>query len=451
VIARADLARDRAQVAAVGAIALALGWLAGVNPLLAVAAAIGAVYVVAVLNHFLWGVVTLAALAYVEVLPASPAISPAKVAGFLLAASWLAALLTREGDQLYRAHRGLAVTIVAFFAWLCLSALWAADTSTAAFALFRYLPNLMLLPIVYAAIKTPRDLRFVALGILAGAGVAAVGGIVSPPATADPGVVAAGRAASTVGDANSLAALLLVGVAVGFGFAAGATRQLPLRVAGGSVAALSLLGIFLSLSRGGLVALVVAGIAAVAVAGRWRLRAAVSAGGVLLVALGYFALFASLPARERVTEIGGGTGRTDLWTIAGRMVKDHPLEGVGIGNFPVTSIDYLLRPGVIKQDEFVITHPKVAHNLYLQFAAEAGLVGAALFLIIVVLSLRSGLLAARRLAVDGDVEDEILLRAFIVALAGFLAASFFISPNFNNMLWLLLAIGPAATRLMGRR
>jgi O-antigen ligase len=106
---------------------------------------------------------------------------------------------------------------------------------------------------------------------------------------------------------------------------------------------------------------------------------------------------------------------------------------------------------VIKQDEFVITHPKVAHNLYLQFAAEAGLVGAALFLIIVVLSLRSGLLAARRLAVDGDVEDEILLRAFIVALAGFLAASFFISPNFNNMLWLLLAIGPAATRLMGRR
>ena len=74
---------------------------------------------------------------------------------------------------------------------------------------------------------------------------------------------------------------------------------------------------------------------------------------VASVCLIYFSLFAALPARERVTDLSGGTGRTDLWTVGWRMVQDRPLLGVGVGNFQNASIHYLLRPGAIQRDDLI--------------------------------------------------------------------------------------------------
>ena len=63
---------------------------------------------------------------------------------------------------------------------------------------------------------------------------------------------------------------------------------------------------------------------------------------------------ASPAERARVTEVQGGSGRTDIWTVGTRMVRAHPLTGIGLGNFQNTSIHYLLRPGEITRSELTV-------------------------------------------------------------------------------------------------
>ena len=52
------------------------------------------------------------------------------------------------------------------------------------------------------------------------------------------------------------------------------------------------------------------------------------------------------------------------------------------------------------------------------------------------------LLAARNFARVDDLQLEVLSRALVVALAGILAADFFVSAQLSKLLWLLLAMGP---------
>ncbi len=152
-------------------------------------------------------------------------------------------------------------------------------------------------------------------------------------------------------------------------------------------ATVCMLTLFLTSSRGGLVALGVALIAAVVLGGRRRGTMLVAAFGAVLVTVFYFATIAPTDVRERVTHPEGGTGRVDIWTVGWRMVEHNTIHGVGSGNFSTSSIHYLLEPGVIMRDDFIVSTPKVAHNTYLQILAELGVVGFALFLTILGFSL----------------------------------------------------------------
>ncbi|MEA2375012.1 MAG: hypothetical protein QOD53_1475, partial [Thermoleophilaceae bacterium] len=75
--------------------------------------------------------------------------------------------------------------------------------------------------------------------------------------------------------------------------------------------------------------------------------------------------------------------------------------------------------------------------------AELGVVGAVLFISIILFSLRCILRAARLFSRAGEVSMELMSRALLVALSGVLAADFFISEEFSKQLWLLLGLGPA--------
>ena len=86
-------------------------------------------------------------------------------------------------------------------------------------------------------------------------------------------------------------------------------------------AAICLAAVVLSLSRGGLVALGAALMTSVVVGGRRRIGSAVLVSMIGLAVIGYFAFGASDEARERVTTLGSGTGRTDIWTVGWRMVE----------------------------------------------------------------------------------------------------------------------------------
>jgi O-antigen ligase len=435
--------RETAVVGALLAAAAALGLLAGMNQKLAIAAAIGIVFVVRVLDDLMLGVLLMTLLTFVDTLP-SGAISPAKLVGALLVVSWLAHVFSHRHEKTLIEERPLfAYLLLLFLGWIALSLLWAESAGDGLTAFTRYAPNVMLIPIVYTAVRSRDSVVRVLAVIAIGAALSAALGIVQPPA--DPGALGdPTRASGAAGDANELAAALVVGIAMASAFAINRGFSSAVRLVAAAAIPLCLVGLLLTLSRGGLLALGAALIAAVVFSGaRFRGRAVAMAIVVCSGALFYFSAVAPPEARDRVVEVGGGTGRIDLWTVGWRMVEAHPLNGVGAGNFPTSSVHYLLRPGVIQRDDFIITKPFVTHNTYLQVLSEMGVVGAAMFLAIIGFSLGAIMLAIREFRRQDDERLELLARGLLIGFIGWLTASFFISQMYSKLFWMLLALGPA--------
>jgi O-antigen ligase len=427
--------------AAILVTAAMLGVLAAIQPLIAIAAVGAIVLASVVFTDLAMGFATLAFLSFLDILPKSGSLSLAKGAGLLLAVAWLARFgLSQRGERDFFAdHSHLAWVMIAFIGWAAVTLVWALQSGPGISALSRYIPNMLLLPIAYTAVRSRRDLTLVLGAILFGAVIAAGFGIVQP-ADASENI----RATGTIGDPNELAAALLVGLALGAGFALARGRSPMLRLAGLFAVPLCAAGIFLSLSRGGLLALGGLLVAGTVFAGRWRLAMtaillAVVAGGVL-----YFTQLAPLPARERITTVNGGSGRSDLWTVGLRIVRAHPVGGIGVGNFQNASPNFVLQPGLIKRSDLIFSAaPKVAHNTYLQVLAEMGVPGLLLFLALIGACAHCALRAARTWARRGEVTMEALARAVFLALVGMLVAYFFISQMYGKLLWVLLALGPA--------
>jgi O-antigen ligase len=424
------------------AAAAIFGVLAAAVPTISVAVAAAIVFAYVVFADLAVGFAILAFLAFVEVLPTSGSLSPAKAAGLLLAVAWLARLSLGERDQrdFFAEHPHLGWAMIAFIGWSTFTLVWSARTGAGITALSRYLPNMLLLPIAYTAVRSRRDLTLVLAAIVGGAVLAAGFGILKPP---NPSVASEGRATGTIGDPNELAAALLVGLALATGFLLAMVRAPLARLGAGLAIVLCAGGIFLSLSRGGLVALAAVLVAGTVLAGRWRLAVTAMLVAVVAGGLVYFTQFASLPARERVTTVHGGTGRSDLWTVGLRMVRANPVGGVGVGNFEAVSRDYVLQPGPLQRTDLIFAaNPKVAHNTYLQIMAETGIAGLLLFLAIVIGCLALALRAARVSARNDDRRMEALARSLMLGLTGMLVADFFISQTYSKLLWALLALCP---------
>lgn len=417
------------------------GALAVVDPLYGIAFALGIGFSVLVFVDLSVGLAAMVVLAFLETLTESSGLGLAKGAGVVLAAAWVTLMATsRVSPRSFFSDRpGLSYILLLFLAWAAISLAWSDVQADARTSVMRYALNAILIPIAYTAIRTPQHAIRILAALLVGSIFAGISGIIATP-TGDGDV----RATGTVGDANELAAALVLsaGVAGAFAF----NRHLPTIARGLGVAALLICvsGVLLSLSRGGLLGLAGASAAAVVFGGRWRGRAALAVSGVLVAAVAYFALFASLPAKERVTNVGGGgTGRLDLWTVAERMIAANPTQGVGTGQFQTSSVHYLLQPGAIERADFILSRPKVAHNTYLNVVAELGAVGGAFFGLLLLLSAVSLLRAASIFRGLGDERMEILVRGAIIGVSGYLLTLIFISENYSKLFWIVLALGPA--------
>jgi O-antigen ligase len=419
-----------------------VGVLTGLNPKLAIAASLGLLFVLVILSDLTTGLAVFTFLSLVALVPlgAGPAVSFLKAAGLLLLLSWLATVARAGSDStdFVSAHPGLSYAILLFLAWVALSLLWAESSSQTTTSLYRYALNAVLFLIIFTAVRGQRDLIKVIGAFVTGATVAAAYGFLQPPPTNE-----VERLAGTLGNANELATILVVGFVLGIGWAGVAKRSPAIRLAAAGCSATCLLGILLTLSRTGLVALAIAGVAAIVFGGRWRVKIVPVALIVATIGIGYFAVMASPEARERVTHAGNGTGRVDLWQVGRRMIDAHPINGVGAGNFPVASVHFLLQPGVLTRTDLIISEPKVAHNTYLEIFAELGAVGFALFVTVLLICLGCATKAIRIFRRCGDVDMELLARTLLVALVALLAADFFESEEFQKTLWLLLGLCPA--------
>lgn len=434
---------------------MGIGILAGYQPKLAIAAAFGLAFVVIAIGNLAVGVAIFGTLTYLELAPIAgggPAVSFAKLAGLTLAISWIATLTTNRGARaklFFSSHPAMTAAMVFFVVWAALSATWAEDPGPTSGAVGRFALNVALVPIIFTALQEAKHLRWVAVGIVSGAFLAATYGLIAAPNAAEAAVsvTAAGdlnRISGTVGDPNLLASVLVVGIVMALTLGLDRTRSAPLRIGSAGVGLLSMAAVFATASRGGIVALAAALFAAVALGGPLRPRFALAAVTVIVVAIGYFAIFASQAQVQRLSVSDGGAGRTDIWKIGWRMVEANPVHGVGAGNFPISSIHYLLiKPGAIQRDEFIVDRPAVAHNMYLEVLAELGIVGLTLFLSFILISLSTSIRAAKAFDALGEDGLALIARGISVGLISTLAADVFLSNEVGKLLWLLIALGPA--------
>jgi O-antigen ligase len=423
-------------------LAPALGALAVVSPGAAIAGVAGLLFAVLAFYDLAAGVALFAALVFFEHVPGAGGASLGVKAGGLILV--LAALRRSGTPFLLKEHPLVAYTAALLAAWALASSLWAVDVSRAASDGFRLMLGIGLVFIVFAAVRQPGHLRLLMWGYLCGATAAAVFGFVGPSG------MEADRLAGSVGDPNILAAMLVPALVFAV-FALGWTEEPAKRWLLGGGIVLFTIALYLTQSRGGLVALAAAFAAAALFGGPVRRYVVPTATVVVCVGLVYYAAFASSYAVERLTNPGRGTGRADLWSVATEVIADHPLVGVGAGNFPVVAPQYAAESVNLPAVHQVVDTPKVAHNTYLGVFADLGVVGLVGFLLVVLGALTLTVRATRTFARAGDRELELQSRAVLVALVGILTAFVFLSGQYEKQLWLLIGLGIALHALARRR
>ena len=419
--------------------ALGVGLLAGIDPIRSALAAAALAVMFIVLSDLTLGLCLFAFLAFLDYY--YPNVATLFVLG--LAMSWLAAVTAggQRGREFVATHPGATWLIALLPAWAAMSLLWAEASPPATSAVVKYAVNGALFLIVFTAVKTRRHVVLVLGAFVLSAAFSAAYGLVVPAESTSYDELE--RVGGAIGDPNALARLLVAGLVLASLLAATGLITSANRLLAASAAVVCAAGLVLTLSRGGLVALAFALVAALVFAGRWRAQVGVLVVGVGLIAGGYYVAIATPEAQERLTTSNGGSGRTDLWRVGWAVVEDRPVLGAGAGNFGVVSRGYLGEAGLLRRSDLIVSTSNVLHNTYLGTLVELGVVGACLLLAILGFSLGCLVRAARTSMRAGDAGMELLARGLFVALVAMLAADFFISEPYNKHLWLLLALCPA--------
>ena len=300
------------------------------------------------------------------------------------------------------------------------------------------------------------------LGLLAVAqaalgGTAPLGGLARIKMAHIHGEVFEPRIAGPLGDPNFFAQVLVVLVPLSL-FVGWDARHLRARAASYACGALVTAATVVTYSRGGALALGCV-IALALLARREHLRQAAAGLALFLV------LWPLLP-RDFTRRLGtieqvvGGEQvlrpdssfqkRRLLTQVAGRMFFEHPAVGVGMANYATRFDEVAERVSFASRDYEEPGDAHYPHSLYLEVAAETGVIGSVLFagvLLAAFAALRRAQLAFRA---RGDAAAAGLAVAFQIALAGHLVSSLFLHLSYPRYLWMLFGFA-VALDLLSRR
>lgn len=370
------------------------------------------------------------------------------VVSVLLLAAWIGTLpATRQRGSAVIAHQRLLVwSIGLFLLWNTLSLLWAQDRGRAAEALLDWYVAAAIFVVVATTVSNTRQVRLILLAFVLGGVASVIIGVATTGLHASPSALsgasqAEGRLTGGAGDPNYLAAGALASLVIAAALFA-TTRRAAMRWLLACAIVILVAGVVASESRGALIASGGAALAALVLFKRHRLIVGSAIVALLSVAALWFAVDPS--AINRVTNFnGGGTGRSDLWTVAWRVGTHNPVVGVGLDNFVAHEAQYVREPGTLTSVALIADRPHVVHNMYLQAFTETGMIGFALLISIVIGLLSSGLRAARRFDIRGRSELATLSRAVVIAEISIFIALFFLSDGTDERFWILFAVGAA--------
>jgi O-antigen ligase len=443
--------RDALAPAAILLVAVGTGLFTGRDPLLGVALAAGLVFALIVMSDLALGVCLFLLVAFLDVVSRNQDLSLTKAAGAVLAGSWLAMMATRPRTEpgLTTEAPWLAGAVVAFLAWSAMSVFWAESHGAALRSTFRYTLDALLIPIAFWAIRERKQVVWIFAVFVAGSLLSVLWGLVVGKVAGGAAAAQVGRLSGATVEANELATLLVVCILFAGALALvtkRATFARAMTVLAGIAALVALFGTF---SRAGLLALGVVILISCFYAGKSRPVFIALVIGTLVVG-GVFLHDTSSGTAQRLTS-QNTNGRSSIWTVGLRIVGANPIVGVGSGNYTVVEPHYVLvSPGALPATDFVLENPYPAHNIYLEILAEMGVIGLALFMSLIVMSIWAAVKAVRIFTALGDRSMEILGRALVLAMVGILAADFFASDEYSKQLWMLLAMGPVLLAIARR-
>jgi O-antigen ligase len=255
------------------------------------------------------------------------------------------------------------------------------------------------------------------------------------------------RWVGTYASPNHYGALLVMGMSAALAFASFSKLSWPVRIVLFYLAAVMLVGVVCSASRGSMLG-ACASIAALSIFGvrygmvRWWLPVA---GGVILLGSFIVALSQSQVVQSRMDEVRGtltkgalgGYVRIELARDALRIAADHPLFGTGPATFVYVHPRY--------QGSTFARRAVLTHDDYLNTLDDYGAVGLALVLVFIV---AVTVKFFRRPRATSRWQDRVLLTAGFTAWAALLVHSL-VDYNMHipaNALLLLALIGMALRR-----
>ncbi|MFN2555473.1 MAG: O-antigen ligase family protein [Nitriliruptorales bacterium] len=442
----------RTQLAVLGAVlgllvlgvVLALATTLPVSPIPALAAAIGLAALPAVLRHPWVALVVFVSVLVTELSSVVGERGPFGLYSLtllLVAASVLNAMRRRE---IRLPWSPVFLYGLGFLAALALSAFAARDLSRATFRVLELAGGMVTLFVVVTLLTSTR--RYVTTAqvtvlLLAGlAGLTLVqefvldngttfGGLSNVPVVGPDVGGTTARHSGPLPDANFWAQHLVLFFPLALSFAAH-TKSILARLSWAGVLALLGGGLYLTQSRGGILALGLAVVVWLLSLGRRYARWLLAAPAVLLVLVLVPGVGSRLETLADLGEARAGGGDASLVqrTVAQdaglAMFFDHAAMGVGAGNFELVEPEYARRLGL------PYAAPLAPHNLYLEMAAEAGVLGLTAWLLFygcaMLVAVRA-LIVSRRLAPSPGPSLAVLLAAGLIAgLAGWAFTSLFL-------------------------
>jgi O-antigen ligase len=377
------------------------------------------------------------------------------VVSVLLLTAWIGTLPeTRHARAaVFANQRWVLGSIVLYLLWITLSLLWSERSGIALEGLVEWLICATIFVVVATTISNPRYVRAMLWAFVLGGAASVIIGLLSTGLKPSPNAIlsstqAEGRLSGGVSDPNYLAAGVVAAAVIAGALLATSRRAATRWVLVASIAILTV-GEVASQSRGGLLAAGGAALAALVLFKRQRL----AVGTIIAIVVSVAALFfvTDSGAWQRLSNFnGGGSGRTELWTVAWRIASGHPIVGVGLDNFITQEAKYVRQPGVLTSVALIAEKPHVVHNQYLEAFTETGIIGFVLLTSMMIGFLSCGVRAAKRFDARGQPELATLARAVAVAEVSIYVALIFLSDGPDQRFWILFGIGAAMLGLASR-
>jgi putative inorganic carbon (HCO3(-)) transporter len=445
------------------AIALAIAGAAAmtvISPVLVIVGALAVVAGVVILHDPEWGLAAIAAFAVLRLPDVASEVHGAPSLFTPLVAFVLLSVAVRARATGERPAGGLrALILVSAFVLVALgSVTFATDTSAGLNQVVVLVKDGAVAVLVGMLLRRSSALRLV-VWVLVGGGAALAtlsivqfvtgsfgtnfGGFAQAAVQQIAGQTEDFRISGPIGDPNFYAQVLVMLVPLAFDRMHDETTRL-LRVIGGYTVVTCSIAVVLTFSRGGLLALaVVAG--ALALRHPPKLRTVVAIGLLVVATIPFLpaGYLNRLGALGEVGTIQAGVdpsirGRTAELTAAWEMLADHPLTGVGYGNFMINYPDYARLSGIdVRATE------REAHNLYLSTGAELGIPGLAALAAIMIGAFVALAAGRRRFRGMSDHRADGIGYAVGVSLVGYLVTSAFLHMAFARFAWLMIGLALA--------